>query len=237
MVLGNNTHYNCCRCCNSSYFEKTQSFFYDILQGKDLKSIISLLSIYVLFIIMLIFIGMMSSFESRYHNLKKQKFSDYLIVFMIAGYGIILMMPAINILGIVDDTSNFTDNQQYTYFMLLIGLYIVMFIFSFIKFKSKYFLGKQNYLYVYVPILILVTVFVDFSSAMWRFQLSNSEKIVDPERASRLIEFIAIFPLYAIFYSAPRFVLLRKSYNLLPILSAMFSTAYFVWKSLDYIEL
>ena len=112
-----------------------------------------------------------------------------------------------------------------------------MLVFAFIKFKSRFTFGKLNYFYIYVPVLLLATLFVDFSTAIWKFQLYEPDKIIDPNRGTKLIEFIAIFPLYAIFYSAPRFVLLRKSYNIIPILSAILTTMYFVWKSLEYIEL
>jgi membrane-associated HD superfamily phosphohydrolase len=222
---------------NTAYFEIIQDFFYNILEGKDLKSIIYLISIYVLFIVLLIFIGMMSSYETKRYPNKIQKFSNYLTFFMIAGYGVILMMPAINILGVADNKSNFTDNQQFTWFMILIGLYFVMFVFGFVEFKTRFRLGKPNYFYIYVPVLIMVSLFVDFSTALWKFQLFDPENVADPNRASRFIEFVAVFPLYALFYSAPRFVLVRKTYNLLPILSAILSTMYFVWKSLEYMEL
>lgn len=226
---------------NSSLSDKIQSYFYIVLEGKNTKSIFSLIVIYSFFIILLVFIGMMSSYENKPYLSKKQKFykklSEYFSVMMIAGYGIILLMPALNILGMGDSNSNFSDNQQYTYFMILTALFLTLMIFGFLKFKTHFIFGKANYFYVYIPILILSTLFIDFSSALWRFQLYDPNIIVDPNRGSKLIEFIVIFPLYAIFYSAPRFVLLRKSYTILPIISALFSTAYFVWKSLNYIEL
>jgi len=226
---------------NSSLFDKIQSYFYMILEGEDTKSIFSLMAIYSFFIILLVFIGMMTSYEKKTYVSKKQTFfkkiSEYFSVLMIAGFGIILLMPATNILGMGDSNSNFSDNQQYTYFMILIGLFLTLMIFGFIKFKTRFVFGKENYFYIYIPVLILSTLFIDFSSALWRFQLYDPNISVDPNRGSKLIEFIVIFPLYAIFYSAPRFVLLRKSYTILPIISALFSTAYFVWKSLNYIEL
>ena len=226
---------------NSSFFDKIQSYFYIILEGKNTKSIFSLILIYSFFIILLVFIGMMSSYKNKPYFSKKQKFykklSEYFSVIMIAGFGIILLMPAINILGMGESNSNFSDNQQFTYFMILVGLFLVLMIFGFLKFKTHFIFGNANYFYIYIPVLILSTLFIDFSSAMWKFQLYDPEIIVDPNRASKVIEFIAIFPLYAFFFSAPRFVLLRKSYNILPIISALFFTAYFVWKSLNYIEL
>jgi len=147
------------------------------------------------------------------------------------------MFPSTDILGIASETSNFTDNQQYTFLMIFVGLIIVLLPVSLINYKPKFFMGDLKYFIAYIPLIILVSLFIDFSSVIWKFLLSDPSKIVDPNRSSRIIEFIAIFPLYAVFFSAPRFVLLRKSYNLLPLLSALGSIAYFVWRSLEYIEI
>jgi len=226
---------------NSAYIEKIQGFFYKILEGKDTKSIFSLLGIYLFFIVLLIFIGMMSSYEKQSYHSKSKRFikkvSEYLTGIMIIGYGIILLMPSINILGMGSDTANFSSNTQMTYFMILIVLFITMIIFAFVNFKTRYVFGKSNYFYVYVPILIFITLFVDFSTALWKYQLFDPEHIADPHRASRILEFFILLPLYALFYAAPRFVLVRKSFNVFTFLSALFSTAYFVWKGLEFIEL
>ncbi len=126
---------------NTMYFETVQAFFFNILEGKDAKAMTSLIVIYVFFIILLIFIGMMSSYGKRSYRTKKQnriqKFAGFMSVLMITGYGTILLMPSTNILGITDNTSNFSDDQQYTYFMILIGLYFVMFAFAFIELKTR----------------------------------------------------------------------------------------------------
>ncbi len=226
---------------NSAYIGKIQDFFYKILEGKDTKSIFSLLGIYLIFIILLIFIGMMSSYEKQSYNSKSKrlikKVSEYLTGIMIFGYGIILLMPSTNILGIGSDISAFSSNTQMIYFMILIVLFFTMIIFAFVNFKTRYVLGKSNYFYIYVPILILITLFVDFSAALWKYQLFDPEHIADPQRSSRILEFFILLPLYALFYAAPRFVLVRKSFNVFTFLSALFSTAYFVWKGLEFIEL
>ena len=199
---------------NTAYFEKVQNYFYDMLEGKGLAAIYSLVGVYLAFIVLLIIVGMMSSYENKYYRPGKQKLfqkaAEFFTAIMIFGYGII---------------------------MILIGLFFVMLIMAFVDIKTRFVLGKRNYFYIYVIVLVLVSLFVDFSTAMWKFQLFDPEKVADPNRASRLIEFIAIFPLYAVFYSAPRFILLRKSYNIIPFLSALASTAYFVWESLAYLEL
>ena len=226
---------------NSTYFEVFQNYFYNILDSKNQKSIYSIIIIYVLFILLLVIIGMMSSYENREYYTKKQKrikkISDFFTGIMILGYGIILLMPSANILGMGDEQSIFTQGQQQTYFMLLIALFFIMIVFAFINFKTRFVFGAANYFYAYLPVLILATLFVDYSTALFKYQLFNPDDIADPERSSRILEFLILFPFYALFYSAPRFILLRKSYNILPILSAIFSTAYFVWKSLEYLQL
>ncbi len=226
---------------NSTYFEILQNYFYTILENKNQESIYSIIVIYILFILLLIIVGMMSSYKKKEYYTKKQKqikkISDFFTGIMIFAYGIILLMPATNILGMGDEQSIFTQGQQQTYFMLLIVLFFILIVFAFINFKTRFVFGTANYFYAYLPVLILATLFVDYSTALFKYQLFNPEDIADPERSSRILEFLIIFPFYALFYSAPRFILLRKSYNIFPILSAVLSTAYFVWKSLEYLQL
>lgn len=226
---------------NTNYFEKIQSYFYIFLEGKDVKTMYLLIGVYTLFVVLLIFIGLMSTYGKRTFHGKKQKniqkIAGYITGIMVFGFGIILMMPSISILGMGESTSVFSESEQQVYVGILIVLFFALVTMAFIEMEPRFIFGNKNYFYLYVPILILATLFVDFSTAMWKFQLFDPENVADPNRASRVIEFIAIFPLYAMFYSAPRFMLLRKSFSILPILSAVFSTAYFVWESLAYLEL
>ncbi len=226
---------------NSAFFDKIQSFFFNILNGKDLKSVYYIIGFYVLFILVVIFSSFLSSFDKgRLMNRKQRKrakSSEFFFVIMTSGFGIILTMPLINILGIAEDNSPFSDSEQMTYFMIVIALFFVLLPVSVIKFKPKYHLGKQNYFVAYLFLLVVVSFFIDFSSALWKFFLFDPEKTVDPNRGTLLIEFIAIFPLYLFFFSAPRMVLLKRSYSVLTLLSAFVMIAYFVWKSLGIIEL
>lgn len=225
---------------NSAYIEKIQEFFFEKLSGKDIKSMFWLLGFYVFFIVLLILASKMTSHPRRagITKFKKnvQKFSLYFTFLMIAGYGIIMMMPSISIMGLGEE-STLTNNQQYTFFLIMIGLFFVLLGMAFANPEKKLVFGHENYLYLYIPTLILATVFVDFSTALWKMQLFDPNVVVDPDRVSRVGEFITFFPLYAVFFAAPRFILVRKSYNIFTLLSAAGSTAYFVWQSLAYIEL
>lgn len=226
---------------NSSYFEIFQNYFYNILEGRNKQSIYSIITIYTLFIVLLIIIGMMSSYKKReYYNSKQKRIKniiDFFTGIMIFGYGIILLMPSLSILGMGEEQTVFTEVQQQSYSMLLIILFFIMIVFAFINFKTRFVFGTAKYFYAYVPVLILATLFVDYSTVLFKYQLFNPDDIAEPERSSRILEFLILFPLYAVFYGAPRFVLLRKSFNIIPILSALFSMAYFVWQILGYLQL
>ncbi len=226
---------------NTLYFEKTQLFFYNVIEGKDENAMFFLIGIFVLLVIVIIFTGLMSSYKTArslsWKKIKRQKIFNSIFGIMIISFGIILLMPSINILGMGGQESNFSDNQQYTYFMILLAFVFALIILAFIPFKAKFFLGDFNYLLVYIPIIIFVAIAIDFSSAIWKFSFLNSAEIVDPNRPSRILEFIVLFPFYAIFFAAPRFILLRKSVSIFTWLSAIASTMFFVWKSLEFMEL
>jgi hypothetical protein len=226
---------------HSLYFEPVNIFFLNVLNSKNQQGIFYLLGIYLLFIIALVFIGMMSSYKNKpYLQARKKKLNsavNILTFILISGFGIILMMPSFDILGMGSDNSLFAENTQYTYVLIFIGLFMALMVVSALDFKTRFVFGTVKYFYVYVPILLLVSLFTDFSTAILKYMMFDTDKIVDPNRTSRILDFIALFPLYFFFFSAPRFVLLRKSYNILPIISALASTIYFVWKLLETFEI
>ncbi len=226
---------------HSLYFERINSFFFNVLSSKNQSGVFYLLSIYLLFIIVLVFIGMMSSYKEKPYvrgwkkNLKNSV--NILTFILISGFGVILMMPSFDVLGVTADSSIFSDNEQYTYTLIFVGLFMVLMVISVADFKTRFVFGTINYFYVYVPVLLLVSLFTDFSGAILKYMVFDTDKIVDPNRTTRALEFVGLFPLYFFFFSAPRFVLLRKSYSLLPIISAFATTIYFVWELLGTVEL
>lgn len=226
---------------NSLFYDKSQDFFFKILNGSDTRSMFWLTGIYLLFIITVIFAAMMTTYKGRTYLTKKQeqikKFSEAYSLMLILGFGIILMMPAFTIIGLTSsEASNFTDDQQNTWIMVLCTLFFILLAFALIKQKSRFVMGTAKYLWVYIPILTLISIFTGFSAAIWEFSLYDPATANNPDQSSKIIEFIVIFPLYALFFSAPRFLLLRKSYHLIPLLSALFTSGYFVWRSLEYIS-
>jgi len=226
---------------HSLYFEPANTFFFNVLSSKNQAGIFYLLGIYVLFIIVMIFIGMMSFYKEKPYlrgwkkNLRKSV--DFFTFILITGFGVILMMPSSDILGMAADSSLFSENQQYNYTLLFVGLLMILMFVSAADFKPRFVFGTINYFYVYVPVLLLVSLFTDFSGAILKYMVFDTDKIVDPNRTTRALEFVGLFPLYFFFFSAPRFVLLRKSYSLLPIISAFATTIYFVWELLGTVEL
>lgn len=226
---------------NTMFYDKSQGFFLKILNGSDLQSMFWLAGIYLLFIITLILTAMMSSYGDRKYLSKNQiqmkKFSEAYTLLLVIAFGIILIMPTINILGLTSsEPSQFSDNSQYTWIMIFFALFFTLMAFALIKQKNLFVLGTARYLWVYIPVLILMSLFTGFSSAIWEFSLYDPAQAAEPDQGSKIIEFIVIFPLYAIFFSAPRFLLLRKSYHLIPLLSALITTGYFVWRSLEFIS-
>ena len=227
---------------NTMFYDKTQGFFLKILYSNDLISMSWLIGIYLLFIITVILSAMMSSYGDRNYLTGKQKkvkkFAEAYSLLLVLGFGIILMLPALHILGLTStNESTFSDNSQYTWIMVICALFFVLLAFAFINQKTRFVLGTSKFLWAYIPVLILMSLFTSFSAALWEFNLYDPSKVVDSSRSTLFIEFIAVFPLYVLFFSAPRFILLRKSYHLIPLLSALITTGYFVWRSLEFFSL
>ena len=80
---------------HSLYFEPVNTFFLNVLSSKNQSGIFYLLGIYLLFIIVLVFIGMMSSYKEkpyvrgRKKNLKNS--ANILTFILISGFGVIFL--------------------------------------------------------------------------------------------------------------------------------------------------
>ncbi len=233
---------------NSYFYDNTQNYFYKILSGKNLTSVIYIILLMLLFIFMLIITGKMSSDDKRakainsgqYKPAKKNtltKIADIFFGIILIGFSVITIMPLINILGIGEQDSIFTSNLQMWIMISSVVLIIVIAIAGLSTYKPRFILGTSKYFIIYIPIIILTSLFIDFSTAIWHYSFAPTDTVVDPDRSGKVIEFIAFFPLFIIFFSAPRFILLRKSINFLTLISALTMIGYFVWKSLDFIQI
>ena len=215
---------------NTYFYDTTQNYFFEILNGKDIKSVIYIFGISIIFIFVLIITGMMSSDDKKakaiqqglYKPAKKSfltKTTDIFFGVILISFSIILFNPLISILGIAENNSIFSDNQQMWLMILSIVIIIIIAVFGMLNYKPRFVLGTSKYFIIYIPVIIAVSLFIDFSAAIWQYSLADESIIPDPNRSSKIIEFIALFPLFAIFFSAPRFILLRKSFTLLTLIS------------------
>ncbi len=222
---------------NMRYYSKIQGILFNILNSTQTKAVYTFLKINILFIFLLIFISIMSSYTNNLVIREKsfwQKTGDIVYALMIIGYMIILLFPVIQLISPGTEKSNFTNKQQQIFLTLFLVLFFVAVMIAFIDWKPRFYLGKLNYFLIYVPILFLVNFFLQFSSALWRHNFQ--ETVVSSETfKAKFLSFLLILPIYLLFFSAPRFLLLSKSFHWLSFVSAVVSTLFFAWKSAAYL--
>ena len=223
---------------NMKLYPKIQTFLFHTLNSSQTKTVYTFLKIYMLFIILLVFISLMSSYSTEHFVIRDKSFwkktSDIVYTLMIVGYLIILLYPAIQLISPGTEKANFTSKQQQIFMTIFLILFFVAVIIAFIDWKPRFYQGKINYFLIYVPSLILVNFFLQFSSALWRYSFVGGT-IQTHTFKSQLLSFLLILPIYLLFFSAPRFLLLSKSFHWVSFASAVVSILFFAWKSAAYL--
>ena len=222
---------------NFLFYGKVQAFFHKMFASTQIKTVYFYLEIYLLFLILLLFISMMSSYTNNMVIRDKtfwHKIGEIVYALMIVGYMIILLYPVIQLISPGTEKANFTSKQQQVFMTLFLVLFFAAVMIAFIDWKPRFYLGKLNYFLIYVPILFLVNFFMQFSSALWQHSFQGTVVASETFKA-KFLSFLLILPIYLLFFSAPRFLMLSKSFHWVTFVLAIVSTLFFAWKSAAFL--
>jgi len=236
-------------------FDKVNDWLVTILKTPSFSSVMIMISMYALFIITVLMIGLLDSdknlyvekSEPKYTVFKNQKentsktivtFGQKLFFYPSIGFGVIMIVLIAHVTGIISDgkKSLFTDSEQN---IILWTAFILFFIHVFaiiMPRKPKFKVNQPSYFMVLVPAVIIAAIVLNLSVAAWIYLLTPV-KVIDPSRDGKILELFTIFPIFLLFFSSPRFLFMSREFTYWSLASAFLLMGYFVWSSLSYITL
>ncbi|MEN8118853.1 MAG: hypothetical protein ABFS35_00815 [Bacteroidota bacterium] len=233
---------------NTRYYDYSISWFLNIFKSSTLASGWIIIFFYIGYIISLLTLGWLAPYRkynpdyiqipvSKNYKSNLRKISQVLFLYTSIGFGIILLMLLMHTSGLYDEImeSNANSTTLDWMFWIGVGLFFIQIIAT-QGLKPKFNLGSYQYFIVFALNVILAAVLVDLSTAGWIYFLA-SEIPPDPHRSSKLAEFIALFLLYAFFFAQPRLLFMNRGFSWLSFTSALIAISYFLWNSLNLIEL
>ncbi len=211
-----------------------QKQFSKLFTTKKINKVYTYLFIYSVFIGLLFLIYLLGNSETEANNQLTtwNKIIDFIILIPLFGFGVILLFQPLKLLAPNKESKGFVGKHKLFFAVLFVVLFIIMVSIPFAEIKPVFYLGSINYLLVYIPVLIITDLFINFSIVLWKEEFIGEKKHRKAKDKSIYIEFILAFIIYFLFFGAPRFLLLQNSFHITTLLSTVFSLMYFVWKSL-----
>ena len=235
---------------NVRLYDQTVPAFIKLFNsGTDISGWI-IIALYVLYILSLLTIGWLTPYKkyspkaihlpvSGNYETKRTKTGQYITFISSAGFGIIVMMLIMHSSGLYDEMINTTSSElsksKEWVTWIGIALYFVQ-LPAAMGFSPKYRIGSFNYFAVYSINVIIAAILVVMSTAAFSYFFA-SDNPVNPNRTSKFIEFIAFFIFYFFFLASPRLIFMSRNFSWLNFTSAIISMSWFLWKTLDFIEL
>jgi len=211
-----------------------QKQFLRLFKTKKINKVYTYLFIYLLFIVLVFFVNLLGNKEIKASSLKTiwNEILNFAILLPLFGYGVILLLQPLKLLAPNRETKGFVGKHKLFFAVLFVVLFIIMVSIPFVEIEPVFYFGSINYLFVYIPVLIITDLFINFSIVLWKEEFVGEKKQRKAKDKSIYIEFFLAFIIYFLFFGAPRLLLLQKSFHITTLLSTVFSLMYFVWKNL-----
>ncbi len=213
-----------------------QKQFLKLFNTQKINKVYIYLFVYLLFIGLLFSIYLLGNSQSNANTNNKlttwNEIIDFIILLPLFGYGVILLLQPLKLLAPNRETEGFVGKHKLFFATLFVVLYIIMVSIPFAEIEPVFYFGSINYLFLYIPVLIITDLFINYSIVLWKTEFVGEKKQREEKDKSIYLEFFLAFIIYFLFFGAPRLLLLQNSFHITTLLSAVFSLMYFVWKSL-----
>lgn len=160
---------------------------------------------------------------------------DAFLMFLGAGFGVIVVLLLAHALGLTGRQSPYSDNQQQA--VIMGGALLAITHIAILAWKPRPRLTPDRPAYLAIELLALLVGSLSawIAVAGWQHLLGGPDPVV--RSGSRLPDMLIAFPLFLVFFSAPRFLFLRRNFNPYAFVGAMLLTVLYVWGSLEYVKI
>lgn len=189
-------------------------------------TVLALLGIYLAYAVSFIFIGRLKpdiklrvvTVQTRDKKTGRRgkvrtTWPELLFAYPSFGFGIIMIMGATAVSGMMGDVSALSEGWQQLAVFGATGIFFFHLVVKFIDFEPRYASDQAGYLFTLIPTVLVSELVLNLSAALWFRFLGPEAGAPPPEDPSTLGSFIIAAPLFLIFFAAPRFTFMSKSFT------------------------
>ena len=148
------------------------------------------------------------------------------------GFGIILAMAVADVSGLGAKAPTLPENLQMGALLVAVGLAVAQLILGAVDVEPRYESGTPAYLRVLVPTVLVSELMLNLSTALWHRFLGPDASAPVPAGGTTLASFLVAVPLYLLFFAAPRFTFMAKSFSWPALASGLATALWALWKLL-----
>jgi hypothetical protein len=231
-------------------FDKLNDRLRQLLLSPGETTIIAMLGLYLTYIVALGFVGRLkpeiklksvtlTSYDEKTRRTTsvKSTWPDILFFYPSFGFGIILIMGAVTVSGMAQDTSPVSEGWQKLAVFGAAGLFFAHLTVKFGGFEARHPATRPRYLFYLIPTVLVSEVMLNLSTALWYRFFGPEAGAPAPDNPDVLISFAFAVPLFLLFFAAPRFTFMSKSFTWPSLISGVALALYELWGMVVYAPL
>ncbi len=160
----------------------------------------------------------------------KTTWPEVLFFYPSFGFGIVMIMAAASVSGMMDDKSALSEGWQQLAVFGAVGLFFLHLLAKFAGPKPRVAASSPIYLMLLLPTIAISELMLNLSTALWYHFLGPEAGGSEPSEPSTMASFVIAVPLFLLFFAAPRFTFMSKHFTWLALLSGVGFALYELWQ-------
>jgi len=231
-------------------FDDLNDRFRQLLGSPGQATILGMLGLYLGYIIALGFVGRLkpeiklktvtlTGYDEKTgrKTTTKTTWPDLLFFYPSFGFGIILVMGAVTVSGMALDNSPVSEGWQKLAVFGTVGLFFAHLTVKFGGIEARHPASKPRYLFYLIPTVLVSEVMLNLSTALWYRFFGPEAGAPAPDNPDLAVSFAFALPLFLLFFAAPRFTFMSKSFTWPSLVSGVALALYELWGMVVYAPL
>lgn len=231
-------------------FDNLNDRLRQLLLSPGQTTIIAMLGLYLTYIIALGFVRRLkpeiklktvtvTSYDEKTHRKTtvKTTWPEILFFYPSFGFGLIMIMGAVTVSGMTQDNSPVSEGWQQLAVFGMTGLFFAHLTVKFVDFEARHAATRPRYLLYLIPTVLVSEVLLNLSTALWYRFLGPEAGAPAPDNPDVVLSFAFAVPLFLLFFAAPRFTFMSKSFTWPSLISGVALVLYELWGMVVYAPL
>ncbi len=231
-------------------FDDLNDVFREMLLAPSETTILVVLGIYLAYVVSLGFIGRLepdiklkSVTITSYDEVQRRKTSttttwpDIIFFYPSFGFGIIMVLALVIVSGMTVDDANVSEGWQQFAVFTAIGIFFAHLVVKFGGIEARHPSSKPRYFFYLVPTVLISEIVLNLSTAIWYRNLGPEAGAPAPENPDVFVSFLFAAPIFLLFFAAPRFTFMSKSFTWPALASGLAFVLYELWGMVEYAPL